>query len=116
MDSDICRRITSAEKVYKEVPFNLEIPYAELYDQEEQPVAEDTILLQGVIDCYFEENGEIVLIDYKTDYIEPGNYDKLKDRYEIQLSYYSRALEKLTGKKVKERYIYLFSTSEFIEM
>ena len=117
MESDIYRRITAAEKVYKEMPFNLELPYAELYDgQEEQISSEDTILLQGVIDCYFEEDGELVLIDYKTDYVEPGNTEKIKDRYEVQLSYYSRALEKLTGLKVKDRYIYLFSTGELVEI
>ncbi len=117
MDTDIFKRITAAEKVYKEIPFNLELSYAELYDgQEEQINSDDTILLQGVIDCYFEEDGELVLIDYKTDYVEPGNTEKIKDRYEIQLSYYSRALEKLTGMKVKDRYIYLFSTGELLEI
>ncbi len=117
MESDIYRRITAAKKVYKEIPFNLELPYTELYDgQNEQINSEDTILLQGVIDCYFEEDGELVLIDYKTDYVEPGNSEKVKARYEIQLSYYSRALEKLTGMKVKDRYIYLFSTGELLEI
>ncbi len=117
INSDICQRINSSEKVYREVPFNLELPLQELYaDINGEINSDETILLQGVIDCYFEEDGKIVLIDYKTDYIEYGSEDKVKERYGIQLAYYSRALEKLTGLKVNERYIYLFSTAELVEV
>ncbi len=117
INSDICNRINSAEKVYREVPFNLELPLLELYSDFIGEInSDETILLQGVIDCYFEEDGKIVLIDYKTDYIEQGSADKVKERYQTQLSYYSRALEKLTGLKVNERYIYLFSTGELVEV
>ena len=117
INSDIGRRVTAAEKVYREVPFNLELPFAELYENPGVQVGPDeTILLQGVIDCYFEEADKLVLIDYKTDYMEAGNAEKVKARYEVQLSYYSRALEKLTGLKVVQRYIYLFSTGELVEI
>ena len=64
--------------------------------------------MQGVIDCYFEEADGIVLLDYKTDYVAPGSVDKIRERYQVQISYYARALEKLTGKRVKEKMIYLF--------
>jgi ATP-dependent helicase/nuclease subunit A len=71
--------------------------------------------LQGVIDCYFEEEDGIVLLDYKTDYAAPGRVDLLRERYRTQISYYARALEKLTGKKVKDKLIYLFSNGEVLE-
>ena len=117
IDSDIGGRVTAAEKVYREVPFNLELPLAELYEIPDGQVDPDeTILLQGVIDCYFEEDDELVLIDYKTDYMEAGSTEKVVERYEVQLAYYSRALEKLTGLKVAQRYIYLFSTGELVEI
>lgn len=67
------------------------------------------VMVIGVIDSYFQEGDHIVLVDYKTDYVE-GDYpdDILRDRYSEQLHYYQRALESITGIKVKE--IYLYST------
>lgn len=117
--SKIGQRIVSSERVYREVPFNLELTFGELYAKSgmEEYNSDETILLQGVIDCYFEEEGKLVLLDYKTDYIEAGSpTDIIKERYAIQLSYYARALEKLTGLKVAERYVYLFSTGVLVEM
>jgi len=72
--------------------------------------------LQGVVDCYFEENDKIILIDYKTDYILNGSTQEIKDKYGLQISYYAGALELLTGLSVDERYIYLFATGELIEV
>lgn len=117
IESDIGSRIIRAEKVYREVPFNLELSFAELYENNQAKVnSDETVLLQGVIDCYFEEAGKLVLIDYKTDFMENGSTEKIKEKYEVQLSYYARALEKLTGLKVAERYIYMFSTGELVEL
>jgi len=91
------------------VPFNIEIPCHELYrDMEDEACHGETLLLQGVVDCYFEEPDGIVLVDYKTDYVAPGNVETIRERYKVQILYYARALEMLTGKKVKEKYIYLF--------
>ena len=72
--------------------------------------------MQGVVDCYFEENGGIVLIDYKTDYIINGGIQEIKNKYGMQISYYARALKLLTGLNVEEKYIYLFATGELVEM
>ena len=69
---------------------------------------DEKIRLQGIIDCFFEEEDGIVLLDYKTDYVEEGNEDEIIERYRSQLKYYKDALEKITGKRVKESYLYLF--------
>ena len=61
-------------------------------------------LLQGVIDCAFMENGAWVLVDYKTDRI--ADEDAFIQRYQLQLEWYARALEKITGLPVKEKYLY----------
>lgn len=115
--SPICQRMLSSGKFYREVPFNIELPFEELYPKADIEVyTEDNILLQGVIDCYFEENNKIILIDYKTDYIKNREFESIKKRYNIQISYYSKALELLTGLPVSERYIYLFSMGELVEM
>ena len=71
--------------------------------------SEETILIQGIIDAYFEEDGELVLVDYKADYVEWGQEEELAERYQTQMMYYARALEQLTGKTVREKIIYSFS-------
>jgi len=154
--SEIGQRMLNAAKVYREVPFNMQIsskevmkaltpgkniPYdipeeynyripdsmPEKYDIIEKNDKEndgryetDTILLQGVIDCYFEEDDGLVLLDYKTDYISPseGIYgiERIKARYATQLYYYQIVLEKLLEQKVKEKYIYLFWNGETIKL
>lgn len=64
------------------------------------------VLLQGIIDAYFEEDGQLVIVDYKTDYLPEGDINYLVDKYSMQLKCYAYALEKITGKKVKETWIY----------
>jgi len=76
----------------------------------------DGQLVQGVIDLFFEEDGELVIVDYKTDKVFRGKAgeEELKKRYAIQLNYYADALEQLTGKKVKEKVIYSFTLGKEI--
>ncbi len=115
--SPICARMLSSGKFYREVPFNIELPLEELYPNfDGSGSTEDKILLQGVVDCYFEEDNKIILIDYKTDFVHKGNVQELKDKYSMQISYYAKALELLTGLSVDERYIYLFATGELVEV
>jgi ATP-dependent helicase/nuclease subunit A len=114
VSSDICRRMLNSGNFYREVPFNIELSVAELYPDLFGSNTEDKVLLQGVVDCYFEENNKIVLIDYKTDNIRNVNKQEIKDKYGLQISYYARALELLTGLEVSERYIYMFASAELI--
>lgn len=105
-------------KIYREVPFYIDMPATainpslpkEIYDNE-------MVRLQGVIDTYFEENDGLVLLDYKTDYVgEDVTEEDIKERYRIQIKYYSDTLEKIMGLPVKEKYLYLFYTGEIVEM
>ena len=75
-------------------------------DVSEEYDSEKEILIQGIIDVYFEEEDGIVLADYKTDHVK--NSEELIKRYEKQLQIYGESLEQMTGKKVKERVIYSF--------
>ena len=99
VQSDTGRRVANAinnGSVRREQPF--------VFEYEGQ-------LIQGIIDLYFEEDGELVLVDYKTDRVmkdEAGEKELVK-RYAIQLDYYAKALTQLTGKKVKEKIIYSFA-------
>lgn len=114
--SPLGTRMLESEKVYREVPFNIEISSTEFYKELEEHYNTETLLLQGVIDCFFEENGEIVLLDYKTDYVPQGKLETIREKYRLQIEYYTKALEQLTGKRVKARYVYLFWNGEVLEM
>ena len=68
---------------------------------------EEKVLVQGVIDLYYiSSNGELVLVDFKTDYVPDKNEQILIERYSSQLQLYKRALESATGKRVNKTYIY----------
>ena len=71
-------------------------------------------IFQGAVDCVFEENGGLILVDYKTDYVKEEQ--ELKNRYRRQLSLYALALEQTTGLKVTEQYLYSFSLGEAVRI
>lgn len=106
LDTRLAKRMAEADRkgmLYKEQPFVLGLPAEEL---NEKFPAEELVLIQGIIDVYFEEDGELVVADYKTDRVLHGQ--ELVEKYQKQLEYYARALENLTGKRVKEKIIYSF--------
>ena len=112
--SGIGRRLREADgkqRLWREQPFVLGIDARELYPEEEDG---ELILVQGIIDAYFMEEEEIVLVDYKTDRVKRGQEQKLIDLYHVQLEDYARALERMTGKRVKEKIIYSFTLQKEI--
>ena len=101
--SELFKEIGKAEEVYKEQPFYISIPVSEIYEIK----SNETILVQGIIDLYYiSEEGEITLVDYKTDYVQENNENYLKEKYQAQLNLYKRALEQAMGKKISKTYIY----------
>ncbi|MGL4772877.1 MAG: helicase-exonuclease AddAB subunit AddA, partial [Clostridium sp.] len=102
--------------VYRELPFYTEINASEVVNDLPEDVENEKVRLQGIIDCFFEEDDGIVLLDYKTDYIEDGNEEELIKRYEIQIRYYEEAIYRITGKKVKSSYLYSFYLNKEIEI
>lgn len=114
MNGSMAKRMhlaAKAGKLWKEQPFMLGIRADRLSDK--FPDTEQ-VLVQGIIDVFFEEDGEIVLLDYKTDVIKTS--EELADRYRVQLDYYGEALERLTGKRVKERVLYSFYLGEEVRV
>lgn len=112
--SDLGRKILELNKnggkIYREVPFYTEISSLEIDKTlEEDKYRDEKVRLQGIIDCFFEYDGDIILLDYKTDYVKKGDENNLKERYKKQLEYYSQAIFKMTGKNVKYKYLYSFS-------
>ena len=103
----LAKRMQKAQQtgqLYREQPFVLGISAGRL--NPEFP-SEEKVLIQGIIDAFFVEDGEIVLLDYKTDRVSSNK--ELWDRYETQLDYYEEALTKLMQMPVKERILYSFS-------
>ena len=115
--SSLCGRMRAAAvsgELKREQPFMIGIPANEVYSEKSD--SEELIMIQGIIDAFFYEGDDIVLVDYKTDFVMKGQEEKLAERYKTQLDYYARALESVTGKKVKEKLIYSFSLGKIIEV
>ncbi len=103
LQSNIWKQMKEAKQVYKEKPFYIEINANEIQEGN----TEDKVLVQGIIDLYFiNKEDELILVDYKTDYVEEGKEQELIDKYKKQLELYKIALEDSLDKKVKETYIY----------
>lgn len=116
LKSDLCKRmLKSYESLKRETPFVLGVSANEIYrDLTDQ--ADDVVMIQGVIDVFFEEEGEVVLVDYKTDYVIEGQEEQLVKRYEEQMKYYKQAIEQIFNKKVKEIFLYALNVSKAIKV
>ena len=112
------KKAASAGALYREQPFVIGVLPEELEITEsskEKRMTGARVLVQGIIDAYFEEAGELVLVDYKTDRVSGRNgAEQLAKRYRIQLRYYRKALEQLTGMHVKQSILYSFCLGKAI--
>lgn len=120
--SDIGARMKAADRVEREIPFSLAQPAEEIY-KDWTGAESELVLVQGVIDCVIFEQGGLVILDYKTDKIGgryPGGFNEaepiMKERYQIQLKFYTRAIERIWKKQVKENYLYFFDGGHLLQM
>lgn len=107
-DSELCERIVKSGEMHKEFPIFFE------YAPEDFPEDEEKQFVQGIADLYFVENGEIVLVDYKTN--ANADPDVLREEYKGQLSIYAQALTKMTCMPVKECYLWAFTSKTAIKV
>ncbi|GIN84050.1 ATP-dependent helicase/nuclease subunit A [Heyndrickxia sporothermodurans] len=112
-------KLLDAKKVQREVPFSMAISAQELYETS----GEETILVQGVIDCIMETDEGIYLLDFKTDGIHDrykGGFDEakpvLEKRYKVQLELYEKALKQILKKEIVEKYLYFFDGGHLLKM
>ena len=111
--SQLGRRMAKAQqagKLWRERQFVIGVPARQLSLAD----SGERVLIQGVIDAYLEEEGGLVLVDYKTDRAAPGQEAVLIERYRVQLEDYRMALEQMTGKPVKEQILYSLSLQKAI--
>ena len=107
--STLWNEVQKAKLVEREKPFYISIPAEEIYGNN----IKEEILVQGIIDLYYiNENDELILVDYKTDYIKEK--EELIEKYSKQLALYKRALEEALDKKVSKIYIYSTCLNEEI--
>ena len=112
LQTSLGRRMQGAArrgKLYKEKPFVMGKPARECLKESD---SEEMLLIQGIIDVFFEEEDGIVLLDYKTDSVRNGK--ELAERYRTQMELYQEAVERALGKAVKEKVLYSFCLGEEI--
>lgn len=114
LESPLAKRMQQAAKsgkLYREKPFVMGEKAKEVLEDSD---SEEMVLIQGIIDVFFEEDGEMVLLDYKTDRIKEEK--ELADRYRAQIELYRDAIERATGKPVKEQLLYSFCLNQVVEL
>ena len=101
-NSPLAKRMFNSDKIYREIKVSTFLSANEVYGID----FDDKILVQGIADCVFEESGQLVLVDYKTDRVNDEN--ELLERYKKQLTFYKYAIEKTLKMPVKEVMLYSF--------
>ena len=112
LSSPIGIRMKKAKRLWRESPFMISVPASEIEGADAPPG--ETVAVQGVIDCFFEDEDGITLVDYKSDYYTDP--DEIVKRYKKQLLYYTKAIKmKFSDKKI-QKYLYLFHKGDIIEV
>ncbi len=113
LQSELADRIRKSTNVSREYRFSLLRP-ARNYDA--RAAEDDVVLLQGVVDCFFEENGGLVVLDFKTDRLGEGGAAKRAEHYRAQIETYAAALARIMEKPVHEKLLYFFASGESVSI
>ncbi len=114
LSSITMKQLLNSSNIMREFRFTVKINASLVDETLKPPFSDEDVILQGAVDLAFEENGEIIIIDYKTDRVK--TLEQLKDMYKKQLDLYKIAMEKCTGKTVKKCVLYSFSLNDEIEV
>ncbi len=112
-ESALARRMMGSELLLREKQFTVEVPVTRLYAGMEA-FADEKVLIQGIADCAFLEDGKLVVVDYKTDRLQTA--EAFAEKYAGQVRIYKEALEQCTGYEVKQTLLYSFYLSREIEV
>lgn len=111
---EIAQRIRRSPQLFREKKVTVGIRAGELYPDLDEALHDEIVVVQGYVDCAFVEDGELVVVDYKTD--KGVTMEELRDRYASQLKMYEFALGQCTGMKVRGTLIYSFENAEYITL
>ncbi|WP_369405065.1 helicase-exonuclease AddAB subunit AddA [Piscibacillus salipiscarius] len=114
----IGQKLTLSKNIKRELPFTMELPASEVYPDWNDP-GEESVIIQGVIDCLFENEDGWYLLDYKTDSIfgelTDQKVSELEERYAVQVDLYKRAVETIWGVELQHVYLYFFERGLLLE-
>ena len=110
------KSLKAAKWIKREFRFNVFLDASEF--SADAALSDERVLVQGVIDCLYEnENGDIVLVDYKTDSVNEENYRSvLLSRHKNQLSYYKKACEMMLDREISQVLLYSIPVSKSVEI
>ena len=111
--SDLGKAMANAQQCRREFKFSVLIP-AKDYDSGAGEA--EQVLLQGVVDAWFVENGELTVVDFKSDRVTPASQQARAEEYRSQIEAYSKALEEITGHRVAHRILWFFATNSATEL
>lgn len=106
--SDLGKRVLRSDRIRREQKFSLLVPSKTFFPQG----GNEKLLLQGVVDLCFEENGKLVLIDFKTDHVAAEEVTTRAKFYSGQMKVYAEAMERIFMLPVSEKYLWFFSCSK----
>ncbi len=110
--SELGKSLLAADSILREFKFSLLVPAEEYFEGGEG----EKILLQGVVDCCFEKEGRLTIIDFKTDFVTEESQYERAEAYRPQLEAYANAMERITGKPVAKTVLYFFRTNQAVEI
>lgn len=113
---ELGQRLKRAEHTEREFDFYMEIPASMMEENLPPNDAEESVLLQGIADCFFYDGDGVVLIDYKTDRILPEKAEERAEFYRLQMEYYTKGLSAVLECPVKERYLYFLHCGKAVAM
>lgn len=112
LTSDLAYRARASQTVLREIPFSLSVTAQEVGIADSQ----EKIMVQGIIDLVFEEQGKWILVDYKSNMAEESRLIALASAYQTQIDLYRKALTRITGKPVAESYLYLLRAHTALQL
>lgn len=111
--SDVGRAMSRAQQCRREFKFSVLIPAQEYYPGAGE---DERVLLQGVIDAWFTDGGDITVVDFKSDRVTAASQAARAEEYRPQIEAYSKALERITGRRVAHRILWFFATNSATEL
>ena len=112
LTSRLGERIRTSDRVWREYRFSVPIPACAVDPSVDDRFADETVVLQGAVDCLFEENGELFIVDFKTDRVK--NMDQLREKYAAQLELYALAVTQTMQRPVGGKILYSLHLGEQI--
>jgi len=109
-------RMRRSDRVWREVPFTCGLDAAAVYPETLAPEAGETVIIQGVVDCLFEEEEGLVLVDYKTDALKGLDAAAAAEKHRFQVERYAEAVSAIAGRPVKETYVYFFDGGHVVRV